>query len=1156
MANDYTNLDNPYNTNLSREGDPLAFQLGGMTQSQEAGAQTAQPGGNTAASSSGATGAVQQASASNGGAFADLAIESAIFSKNWQPRTVGFYIDGKTGYAEFSNIYIKGGVISGSIDIPDRVSTYSFHTDSLGNSWWGATTFAAAPASISKEGNATFNSETFSGTFVIGDTQVTLEAGATTPDIAAAISQVSTAGGGIVYLGQGTTTLTASLTLPSKVTLSGVSGTILDLGGAYQINSAGTNAYTTGSVSIGNQGFTVFGNGTNFTSGMVGQYILLEDFWYLITAFNTTTSLTIDPTKPYVGTTLVNASYYIATTVQDVAVKNMTIRNSNINAINFQYIDNVTFTDLIIQDITNASSRCGIAVSQASRLLISNISAERCDIAMLFTFCRYGEMSNINAVLSRAGIWFVTSCRNWKNSTLNIQTTTVNQAIILNGVELMTFDSFSVNNTATGVSGVLFTGSASNNVIFTGGTVEAAGGSGINIQVNSQNIQVIGCQLINNLSYGISIASGCLDTVVTGNYARSNGLGDISDIGTRTVVSGNSAGFVQSPQISRVLSTMSVASSTSLTAIPNLSAIVKAGKAYTFECMLWLTSPGAGGLNVDMNGGTATMTSFIATYTAINDNNSTGSVYANRRTALSSVITFSGTNFQELYLLKGSFVVSGAGTFKPRFAQQTSDATASTVSAGSTLEVKDSDTFFSYQLSTGAVFSSVGPITESVTMFLPWLAVVPSENITITENISMKIVTLFITVSDNIAVSEFIDAEYAIPGLHHENIFISEVVALGVSDYMIQNITENINITEGVNVSTAYNLSVNDTVTVTESITTGVYSSVGSFGVHMWGGGGGGGSGGSGGSSILGNSVGGSGGSPGAYVQDLSYQLQVGTYEVKIGKGGKGGQVATYGDGGIGYKNGGRGGNPGTSNAGAGGGGGGSTKFYTLIAAAGSGGCGGGYNQNSGANSGAPAPSGTSGATGDTGTNGRGAGGGGAANTDGSNANLTLPGAGGTGATLMNGTPGAGGGCAATSGRGAQGGSSAGYTGNGTTGKNNDGTGSNAVGSNGAAAGSDGGGIGADGTLADSGGAGGRGSANNFGQGGPGGKGGGPGAGGGGGGQGSTSQSYGGDGADGSFVISYDTAALSGYTITGGTITTDGANTVHTFDSDGYFTIA
>lgn len=1156
MANDYTNLDNPYNTNLSREGDPLAFQLGGMTQSQEAGAQTAQPGGNTAASSSGATGAVQQASASNGGAFADLAIESAIFSKNWQPRTVGFYIDGKTGYAEFSNIYIKGGVISGSIDIPDRTSTYSFHTDSLGNSWWGATTFAAAPASISKEGNATFNSGTFSGTFVIGDTQVTLEAGATTPDIAAAISQVSTAGGGIVYLGQGTTTLTASLTLPSKVTLSGVSGTILDLGGAYQINSAGTNAYTTGSVSIGNQGFTVFGNGTNFTSGMVGQYILLEDFWYLITAFNTTTSLTIDPTKPYVGTTLVNASYYIATTVQDVAVKNMTIRNSNINAINFQYIDNVTFTDLIIQDITNASSRCGIAVSQASRLLISNISAERCDIAMLFTFCRYGEMSNINAVLSRAGIWFVTSCRNWKNSTLNIQTTTVNQAIILNGVELMTFDSFSVNNTATGVSGVLFTGSASNNVIFTGGTVEAAGGSGINIQVNSQNIQVIGCQLINNLSYGISIASGCLDTVVTGNYARSNGLGDISDIGTRTVVSGNSAGFVQSPQISRVLSTMSVASSTSLTAIPNLSAIVKAGKAYTFECMLWLTSPGAGGLNVDMNGGTATMTSFIATYTAINDNNSTGSVYANRRTALSSVITFSGTNFQELYLLKGSFVVSGAGTFKPRFAQQTSDATASTVSAGSTLEVKDSDTFFSYQLSTGAVFSSVGPITESVTMFLPWLTVTPSETVTITENIAITIPILFMSVSDNVAVSEFIDAGYAIPGLHHDNIYLIEYIAISAFDYGI-NINENVSIVEDTALSVVDRPTVNDPVTITENITLTIQTAAGTFNLYGWGGGGAGGSGGMQTDSVSSPhyGAGGSAGSAAAYLQTTA-DLPIGAYFIKIGLGGQGGQGTTGGTGGAGYKTGGNGGDRATSGgsgtSGAGGGGGGSTAFYIAanpykIIAGGGGGSGGAYGTQSGDSPGAPTYSTTFGGTGGA-TSGRGAGGAGGTAINGENATLSTAGNGASDASAMTGTVGKGGDAISRGGYGAYGGTAAGYSGNGNDGKNSDATGGTSLGSGSAA-------IGTNGTLADSGGGGNRGSWSYYGPGSAGGKGG-NGAGGGGGGEGYTAQGNGGDGGDGRFVISYVTADFGAYTITGGTITTDGANTLHTFDSDGYFTIA
>ena len=64
------------------------------------------------------------------------------------------------GNAEFNNGTFRGSLTASSIAIPNNVTANSFHTDSSGNSWWGATTFAAAPASISSSGDAIFNSVT------------------------------------------------------------------------------------------------------------------------------------------------------------------------------------------------------------------------------------------------------------------------------------------------------------------------------------------------------------------------------------------------------------------------------------------------------------------------------------------------------------------------------------------------------------------------------------------------------------------------------------------------------------------------------------------------------------------------------------------------------------------------------------------------------------------------------------------------------------------------------------------------------------------------------------------------------------------------------------------------------------------------------------
>lgn len=68
--------------------------------------------------------------------------------------------------------------------------------------------------------------------------------------------------------------------------------------------------YTTGTVAISNDGTTVTGSGTTFTSDMVGRYIMTTDgYWYEITAFGSATSLTIG--TPYLGADITGATYTI-----------------------------------------------------------------------------------------------------------------------------------------------------------------------------------------------------------------------------------------------------------------------------------------------------------------------------------------------------------------------------------------------------------------------------------------------------------------------------------------------------------------------------------------------------------------------------------------------------------------------------------------------------------------------------------------------------------------------------------------------------------------------------------------------------------------------------------------------------------------------------
>lgn len=99
--------------------------------------------------------------------------------KTYDNTAVGYIlgVDPKDGYAKFfignttkyinwdgQNLTVVGGVSISSLDIPDTVTANSFHVDTQGNAWWGATTLGSATASVLKTGVATFTNITATGT--------------------------------------------------------------------------------------------------------------------------------------------------------------------------------------------------------------------------------------------------------------------------------------------------------------------------------------------------------------------------------------------------------------------------------------------------------------------------------------------------------------------------------------------------------------------------------------------------------------------------------------------------------------------------------------------------------------------------------------------------------------------------------------------------------------------------------------------------------------------------------------------------------------------------------------------------------------------------------------------------------------------------------
>lgn len=97
---DYTSIDRPYDNLMSRGTDTVESDYVGQKDESYAGQTSPQGSG----------GAVETQPVKEGGSIDDLWINTFIRSKNWKPRAQGFTIDGETGYAEFSNVFVTGGI--------------------------------------------------------------------------------------------------------------------------------------------------------------------------------------------------------------------------------------------------------------------------------------------------------------------------------------------------------------------------------------------------------------------------------------------------------------------------------------------------------------------------------------------------------------------------------------------------------------------------------------------------------------------------------------------------------------------------------------------------------------------------------------------------------------------------------------------------------------------------------------------------------------------------------------------------------------------------------------------------------------------------------------------------------------------------------------
>ena len=102
----YKSITRPYNNFLTRETDDSSSNSFSSPPTASNGAASS----SSASSSSSSNGSVETMPVRSDGNIGDVWIKNFIRSENWKPKRIGFYIDGRSGVAEFSKVFVNGEV--------------------------------------------------------------------------------------------------------------------------------------------------------------------------------------------------------------------------------------------------------------------------------------------------------------------------------------------------------------------------------------------------------------------------------------------------------------------------------------------------------------------------------------------------------------------------------------------------------------------------------------------------------------------------------------------------------------------------------------------------------------------------------------------------------------------------------------------------------------------------------------------------------------------------------------------------------------------------------------------------------------------------------------------------------------------------------------
>lgn len=347
-----------------------------------------------------------------------------------------------------------------------------------------------------------------------------------TDDLQSMITGLTNNGGGILELDPVAPYLmSGDWFLEDNVTINGNGATIDFQGGAWGIKIIGSDPYSTGTVAVNFDSVNVVGTGTTWDELMIGRYMLIGDFWYEIIDVVDTTHITL--ASNFTGLDTTGETYVIASTIQKVALRNITLQNSTGNLIEFKYVDTLN-----IESVTQYDADTAISGEDSSGLFYDLGFIDTCTNSIVCNNVPYSTFTNFTLI--NGGGLILTKISNTSIGVISLQNITGVGISLTNCYNDGVFEISIVKCSSHGMELV----SANRELYLYGINVYSCGGDGLKLTATADRISTSGNNFLNNTGYGINIANAnCDNNILVGNNTANNTAGAINDLGTGTLKS-------------------------------------------------------------------------------------------------------------------------------------------------------------------------------------------------------------------------------------------------------------------------------------------------------------------------------------------------------------------------------------------------------------------------------------------------------------------------------------------------------------------------------------------------------------------------------------------------------------------------------------------